>query len=526
MPTLEQITDPVFSIDSNRSLHREFVPFNEELTAELFADEINSGRMSVKNAYNNFWSFEIDTTFWGVRGRVLLPDWKPILISLSRLLNDSKSKELFDIVRKTDGKTHMNIKFDPYIDNFDFSYELATSKYMKEKVGKPLAKELLKLSSDLLGRERPLVKYYNYESNISSVLSKLNQVGYYDKSLLEVLGTFKSHIEDLCPTEDIMPLLNNPDYSTMHDTLIDILSRRGVYHEKMERLLENKDMRCYAMKALLRLKKYDKLTEYLEDEDRFIWELAVEAIVMKGDMEKTMKLINEDVKKGWCTRGSSALYHLGQIKKFDVLRQLLKSNNSEVRHISADTLYRASEFDGLDELINDKQNILHLIGLASSIRLKKFHMAICDFSYATRDELDLALNIYYLLERTDVLECFLNDPLDPSSADIAASYLYRLGKFDMIKKKTDNPWEDISMTAVSALEKDRDYFDLLQLIKKDDPNTARHALESLIRINPIDCIELIRDNLDSIPIYAKNRLFVALQPKGYIAPDIEAKLKR
>ena len=44
MPTLDQITETrIFSVGLDGSLQRQFVPFNEQLVADLFAKEINSG---------------------------------------------------------------------------------------------------------------------------------------------------------------------------------------------------------------------------------------------------------------------------------------------------------------------------------------------------------------------------------------------------------------------------------------------------------------------------------------------------
>ena len=45
MPTLEQITETGIFGEVGDGISREFVPFNEELTAQMFADAINSGAM-------------------------------------------------------------------------------------------------------------------------------------------------------------------------------------------------------------------------------------------------------------------------------------------------------------------------------------------------------------------------------------------------------------------------------------------------------------------------------------------------
>lgn len=101
MSALVQIAETgIFSEDLSRNLHREFVPFNEELTAEYFAEEINSGRLSVRDAYIRYWSYEEDADLWGLpkdrEWRALLPAWRNILTQTAQLLDYSEFQELLE----------------------------------------------------------------------------------------------------------------------------------------------------------------------------------------------------------------------------------------------------------------------------------------------------------------------------------------------------------------------------------------------------------------------------------------------
>ncbi len=120
MPTLEQITETgIFSLGTS-GFHREFVPFDEELTAESFAEEINSGRLSVQDAYRNFWSYEEDAELWGLpkeqEWRALLPAWKNILSYILLLLKPSPALELADIAynQEKEYRSLSSFGFDPF----------------------------------------------------------------------------------------------------------------------------------------------------------------------------------------------------------------------------------------------------------------------------------------------------------------------------------------------------------------------------------------------------------------------------
>ena len=77
--------------------------FQEVLTAKQFADEINSGKLSIEDAYKYFWSYEEDAKLWGLpkdrEWRALLPDWEPVLLYGAFMLKNEKAKELVYIAK-------------------------------------------------------------------------------------------------------------------------------------------------------------------------------------------------------------------------------------------------------------------------------------------------------------------------------------------------------------------------------------------------------------------------------------------
>jgi len=75
----------------------------EVLIAKQFADEINSGALSVKDAYEQFWIYVEEGKSWHYPRelRVLLPAWKSILYYLPDLLHDGLAEEFIEIVAKS-----------------------------------------------------------------------------------------------------------------------------------------------------------------------------------------------------------------------------------------------------------------------------------------------------------------------------------------------------------------------------------------------------------------------------------------
>jgi len=134
MQTLEQTlseVEPILrEVDGRFSFSHP--SFQEVLTARQFADEINSGKLSVRDAYVNFWSYDEINGPSGVKERyadwrdwdlvwmglikdkrlwdsekladnsckILLPAWRNVLLYMAGILESDKAQELMDIINE------------------------------------------------------------------------------------------------------------------------------------------------------------------------------------------------------------------------------------------------------------------------------------------------------------------------------------------------------------------------------------------------------------------------------------------
>jgi len=57
MPTLDAIAETGLLSSSASGITRQFVPFSEELTAQCLASQLNSGAITLEEAYNSIWSY-------------------------------------------------------------------------------------------------------------------------------------------------------------------------------------------------------------------------------------------------------------------------------------------------------------------------------------------------------------------------------------------------------------------------------------------------------------------------------------
>ena len=106
MTTLEKILESgIFAQQSESSIISAMFSFQEQLTAQKFAKDINSGRISVEYAYMHFWSYEEDRDLWGLpkgsESRNLLPAWKNIVLKVYNLCDRSKKDAMFDAITRS-----------------------------------------------------------------------------------------------------------------------------------------------------------------------------------------------------------------------------------------------------------------------------------------------------------------------------------------------------------------------------------------------------------------------------------------
>jgi len=79
---------------------KEFIhdSYFEFFLARYFADNINSGILSIKDAYVNFWSYEEDAKLWGLpkdkEWRAILPSYVSIILNLAYHLEECRGQRI------------------------------------------------------------------------------------------------------------------------------------------------------------------------------------------------------------------------------------------------------------------------------------------------------------------------------------------------------------------------------------------------------------------------------------------------
>jgi len=129
MPTLDKILESgIFAQASDGSVSSSMVSLQEQLTAQRFAKDINSGRLNIKDAYRHFWSYEEDPILWKLakdkEWRALLPDWKKIIECLTPLLEENPALEIYDIADQSYRSfRRIDSRYNPFEEDHDFIIE-------------------------------------------------------------------------------------------------------------------------------------------------------------------------------------------------------------------------------------------------------------------------------------------------------------------------------------------------------------------------------------------------------------------
>ena len=170
MPTLEQITQTgTISIDRNRNLHPEIASLAEQLVAEEFAEAINSGRLCVRDAYANFWSYAEDDELWELEGldkdekRSILPRWSPIILRTMSMVDQREIETLREIATRGYFKIGENIPYKEmsgkgiYWGYNPFTLNLMLCKFISQGFGREVWKIIAQLPSGIMSKYQSLV---------------------------------------------------------------------------------------------------------------------------------------------------------------------------------------------------------------------------------------------------------------------------------------------------------------------------------------------------------------------------------
>ena len=256
--------------------------FQEVLTARQFTDEINSGRLSVRDSYDSFYLFFN-------RPNICLDNTKT-LTYIAQMLETDKLEELVNLFCDNTDEKITNSRwvlqyrwriFPPYkvkdiicieetVCFHTTAFQLAKqNQTLKEKLGKKYMGDFIKS----INKEKP--EFYKLY-----FLWYVADLNYYDDRLIDLLGH----------PEDVVKL-----------SIVDSLERMRHYHPKLLTLLNDKHplVRARVLEALGRISHYDtKIVDLLADKDEYVRGSARFALLLFGlNKEKSTVNILEDIKE-------------------------------------------------------------------------------------------------------------------------------------------------------------------------------------------------------------------------------------
>jgi hypothetical protein len=206
------IQSGLFALDADSQTSPAMFSLGEELIAEEFAREINSGRLAVEDAWRNYWTFEDDGSLWdlpnNVQWRALLRDWRRIIYAIGPKLSEEMLSKTVTVLSSNYHNARKIIKinysdyiglnlprwswvFNPYKEDHRLALYLASnSSSLSIKIGeelinlfRPLSELQLTPAGDNVFKDLCIINYYHPELN-----SVINAYSDNDKARLKALG--------------------------------------------------------------------------------------------------------------------------------------------------------------------------------------------------------------------------------------------------------------------------------------------------------------------------------------------------
>lgn len=148
--------------------------YREFFLTKWFADKINKGDLSVRDAYIDYWSYIEDKELWSLDSfeykdcRALLPAWKPILLNIIENLGPGKAEELVNQVSHSffaTKKLFDDREYNPFDNDRDFAAILVSKN------------DYLRLNNNsFIDRSLRLNAGYNYNEFKLSTLKKSESI--------------------------------------------------------------------------------------------------------------------------------------------------------------------------------------------------------------------------------------------------------------------------------------------------------------------------------------------------------------
>jgi hypothetical protein len=351
--------------------------------AKSFAEKINSEKLSVNDAYVNYWSYVEDKELWGLENladddcRAVLPDLKSSLSYLFQMLNKNDSEEFLQIFRAAHLKSKLVLDEDNYLP-FSEDYQFA---------------EVLSSQDILPVRHTIIINIANIKPYTSTIhlkpLSRTPNINYSDP--LKEAGYYPSD----SPVK-LLELIKNPSAEVRHAAVIKLDQLE--YQDSIENygnllidLLEDDDGAVVigVKKSLIRIKHHsERLIRLLSHQNPTVRRSAAQILGGVGQYNiKLHDLLDDDD----ASVRSLALYALGNLGHYDErMFDLLVCNaddECELANRAAETLVELEHYDprlnGLLDYPNKdtKRAVLYVLG-----RLKKYDSRIVDLVF-DKDEI-------------------------------------------------------------------------------------------------------------------------------------------
>ena len=257
MPTLEQIMESGIVTKTSSAVNREFVPFSEQLTAQYMANQINSGILSVQDAWQQMFSYEEDAQLWNLpngQWRGVLPAWKNILSAMSAELTQKPLNELIELIAnghflakptflQTEG-----ITYDPFFQDFIFAVDIVAAN--SDRVNNSSLIKLVSEAARLADVKDPKYPYDKSEagnSRLREPAMKAYSQFITPQQFIEYLRKYEQSV--------LSPYFGSEDISIMHfieslnvpnlEQLLQIeLTKKAIAPKAILRYMEAKKIKC------------------------------------------------------------------------------------------------------------------------------------------------------------------------------------------------------------------------------------------------------------------------------------------
>lgn len=170
---------------SSKFLHDTYRDF---FIAKYFAENLNSGNISVEDAYTNNWSYDEDKALWkldeNIEWKSFLRNWKSIIMWMGEMLLPEKAEELIDVGLNS---------FKRYVETYwseDYLCFFGVNHHLRHRNYNPFLEEMIFLCRFAGESKISMEKHIELTEMIESLLHKRHEC--IEKRLFSALAWTKS----------------------------------------------------------------------------------------------------------------------------------------------------------------------------------------------------------------------------------------------------------------------------------------------------------------------------------------------